>query len=100
MDTGPTDAGGDLERLMNELKAKGWSSDKLQGLAERWEDICHDPIRRGRGGKGLPQNERPASAEGAEDEAPAVPPAVPRPEIAALLNKAAAWKTQPGAEQN
>lgn len=98
MDTGPADAGGDLERLMNELKAKGWSSGKLEGLAERWEDICHDPMRRGRGGKGLPQNERPQEA-GEGDPEPE-PPAVPRPEIAALLNKAASWKTLPGAEQN
>ena len=77
---------------MNELKAKGWSSEKLEGLADRWEDICHDPMRRGRGGKGIPENERP---EPGADPAP-----VPRPDIAALLNKAATWKAQPGAEQN
>ena len=98
MGTEPADAGDDLERLMNELRDKGWSSAKLEGLAERWEDICHDPMRRGRGGKGLPQNEGPK--EGGEADAAPEPPAVPRPEIAALLNKAAAWKTQPGAEQN
>ena len=50
-------------------------------------------MRRGRGGKGLPQNER-LGVPGEE------PPAVPRPEIAALLNRAATWKAQPGAEQN
>jgi len=50
-------------------------------------------MRRGRGGKGLPQNDR-RDVQGEE------PPAVPRPEIAALLNRAATWKAQPGAEQN
>ena len=59
MDTGPTDAGDDLERLMSELRAKGWSPGKLEALRDRWEDICHDPMRRGRGGKGIPENERP-----------------------------------------
>jgi hypothetical protein len=49
-------------------------------------------MRRGRGGKGIPENERP---EPSPDPAP-----VPRPDIAALLNKAATWKAQPGAEQN
>ena len=93
MGTGPTDAGDDLERLMSELQAKGWSPNKLEGLRDRWEDICHDPMRRGRGGKGLPQNERPG-VPGEE------PQGVPRPEIAALLNRAATWKAQPGAEQN
>ncbi len=93
MGTGPTDAGDDLERLMSELQAKGWSRNKLEGLRDRWEDICYDPMRRGRGGKGLPQNERPG-VPGEE------PQAVPRPEIAALLNRAATWKAQPGAEQN
>jgi hypothetical protein len=77
---------------MNELQAKGWSPDKLEGLRDRWEDICHDPMRRGRGGKGIPENERP---EPAPDPAP-----LPRPDVAALLNKAATWKAQPGAEQN
>ena len=94
MGTGPTDAGDDLERLMSELQAKGWSADKLEGLRERWEDICYDPMRRGRGGKGLPENDQPeAPAEDGQE-----PP--PRPEIAALLNRAATWKAQPGAEQN
>jgi hypothetical protein len=91
-DPGPTDAGGDLERLMNELQAKGWSASKLEGLRDRWEDICHDPMRRGRGGKGLPENERP--------EADPDPEPVPRPDIAALLNQTATWKALPGAEQN
>ncbi len=79
---------------MAELQAKGWSPNKLEALRERWEDICHDPMRRGRGGKGLPENERPAPDPAAEPEPK------PRPEIAALLNRAAQWKAQPGAEQN
>ncbi|MEA2502481.1 MAG: hypothetical protein QOH66_2321 [Actinomycetota bacterium] len=96
MDTGPTDAGDDLERLMSELRAKGWSPGKLEGLRDRWEDICHDPMRRGRGGKGIPENERPERGAGSNSG----PAPVPRPDIAALLNKAATWKAQPGAEQN
>ena len=96
MDTGPTDAGDDLERLMDELRAKGWSPGKLEGLRDRWEDICHDPMRRGRGGKGIPETERPGSSSGSNSG----PTPVPRPDIAALLNRAATWKAQPGAEQN
>jgi hypothetical protein len=92
MDRGPTDAGDDLERLMSELRAKGWSPGKLEGLRDRWEDICHDPMRRGRGGKGIPENERPGPPPDAEP--------APRPDIAALLNMAATWKAEPGAEQN
>ena len=96
MDTGPTDAGDDLERLMSELRAKGWSPGKLEGLRDRWEDICHDPMRRGRGGKGLPENDRSA-----EDGAEGGPPSgVPRPDLAAILNRSAAWKAQPGSEAN
>ena len=56
-------------------------------------DLPRGPGAWGRGGKGLPQNERP-------DVPGEQPPAVPRPEIAALLNRAATWKAQPGAEQN
>ena len=88
----PAGAGDDLERLMKELQSKGWSAGKLEGLRQRWEDICHDPMRRGRGGKGLPGNERP--------EPPPDPEPVPRPDIAALLHRTATWKAQPGAEEN
>jgi hypothetical protein len=97
MTSGPADAGDDLERLMADLKAKGWASGQLDALSDRWEDICHDPMRRGRGGKGLPQNERPPGEE-TDDAGP--PSGVPRPDLAALLNRTATWKTQPGSKSN
>jgi hypothetical protein len=53
-------------------------------------------MRRGRGGKGIPENERPDPDPGSGSGADPVP----RPDIAALLNKAATWKAQPGAEEN
>lgn len=59
---GPTDAGADLERLLAELAAKGWKPNQLEAARERWEDVCHDPMRRGRGGRGLPENEQVPAA--------------------------------------
>ncbi|HMC08986.1 MAG TPA: hypothetical protein VKL22_06685 [Actinomycetota bacterium] len=83
----PADAGGDLERLLKELQAKGWSPDKLEALRERWEDVCHDPMRRGRGGKGIPENEpRPRPEQ----------PPPPKPDLMDLFNKTVSW---PGPRQ-
>src|SRR3989442_13028847 len=83
----PADAGGDLERLLKELQAKGWSPDKLEALRERWEDVCHDPMRRGRGGKGVPGNEpRPRPEQ----------PPPPKPDPLDLFNKTG---SRPGARQ-
>ena len=78
--SGPIEAGGDLERMLAELRSKGWSPEKLRAAREVWEDICHDPMRRGRGGKGLPQNEHPEE-----------PPAPPKPSLDQLLDRTAGF---------
>ena len=87
---GPEDAGDDLERLLNELQAKGWSPEKLRATRERWEDVCYDPMRRGRGGKGIPENER-------RPDVPPVPPLIPehKPDLAEILDRTTNW---PGSE--
>ena len=83
----PADAGDDLERLLKELQAKGWPPRKLEALRDRWEDVCHDPMRRGRGGKGIPENEpRPRPEQ----------PPPPKPDLMDLFNKTVSW---PGPRQ-
>jgi hypothetical protein len=80
----PADAGDDLERLLKELKAKGWTPTQLRGVRERWEQVCHDPMRRGRGGKGIPQNEpEPEKSD---------PVRPPTPDLTDLLNGTAEWR--------
>lgn len=74
MTTGPSDSGDDMERLLKDLQAKGWSPRKVQAAAETWEDACFDPMRRGRGGKGLPENEVPPT------DPPPLSPIKPDPE--------------------
>jgi hypothetical protein len=87
---GPEDAGDDLERLLNELQAKGWPPEKLRATRERWEDVCYDPMRRGRGGKGIPENER-------KPETPPVPPLIPerKPDLAEILDRTTNWPGPP-----
>jgi hypothetical protein len=55
-DKRPAGAGGDLERLVAELRAKGWSPRRIDSLRTSWEQVCHDPMNRGRGGPSLPEN--------------------------------------------
>lgn len=90
MSEGHVDAGGDLERLLKDLAAKGWSNKKVEAARYSWEEACHDPMRRGRGGKGLPENETPAA------DAPApLNPIKPDPDQ--LLERTVAWPgTPPG----
>lgn len=81
---GPTDAGADLERLLAELRAKGWKPAMVDAARERWEDVCHDPMRRGRGGRGLPENAPAAPAE--------PPPLNPiKPDAEELLSRTVNW---------
>jgi hypothetical protein len=81
--TGPAEGGSDLERLLEELRHKGWPAHKVQAARECWEDVCHDPMRRGRGGKGLPQNEPPH---------PEPPPLSPiKPDLDELLDRTTGW---------
>lgn len=70
-----------MERLLAELRAKGWSPEKLRVAREVWEDVCHDPMRRGRGGKGIRENERPTEP----------PPPPPRPSLDQLLDRTAMY---------
>ncbi len=52
----PAGAGGDLERLIAELRSKGWGPQRIETLRASWEQVCHDPMSRGRGGPSLPEN--------------------------------------------
>lgn len=87
---GPEDAGDDLESMLDELRAKGWSPRKVEAARERWEDVCYDPMRRGRGGKGIPENER-------TPDTPPVPPLRPdqRPHLGEILERTTTWPGTP-----
>jgi hypothetical protein len=85
--TGPIDAGGDLERLLKELQSKGWPAKKVQAAREVWEEVCHDPMRRGRGGKGIPENERPQSTP--------TPLNPIKPDLTELFNRTVSWPAEP-----
>lgn len=52
----PAGAGDDLERLVAELRSKGWAPERIESLRASWEQVCHDPMSRGRGGPSLPEN--------------------------------------------
>ncbi|HEU5004215.1 MAG TPA: hypothetical protein VFW71_15745 [Actinomycetota bacterium] len=80
---GPTDAGADLQKLLADLAAKGWKPAQVEAARERWEDVCHDPMRRGRGGRGLPENE-PAPA----GPAPLSPI---KPDAQELISRTVSW---------
>lgn len=64
---GPARAGDDMERMMAELAKKGWDARRLNSLRDRWEDVTHDPMHRGRGGSSLPEN-RPEAGDAAKPE--------------------------------
>ena len=82
---GPTDAGGDLERLLKELASKGWPDNKIRAARDCWEDVCHDPMRRGRGGKGLPENEPEPG------QTPPVPLNPIKPDLDELFDRTVGW---------
>jgi len=87
---GHVDAGDDLERLLKDLAAKGWSDKKVEAARDSWEEVCHDPMRRGRGGKGLPEN---ASTPPAEP----VPLSPIKPDAGELFERTVAWPGKPPA---
>jgi hypothetical protein len=53
---GPTGAGADLQRLIDDLRNKGMSPRQIEALTSSWEAACHDPMKKGRGGPSLPEN--------------------------------------------
>lgn len=100
---GPTDGGEDLRRLLRDLEAKGWKPQQLESLKARWEDACHDPMRRGRGGPSLPENaglsrpapaglreSRPARGAGTPEEHKVSWPA--KPDLIGFLDRTAPWE--------
>ncbi|MGH2707784.1 MAG: hypothetical protein ACRDJF_00735 [Actinomycetota bacterium] len=68
---GPAGAGGDLERLIAELRSKGWEPRRIETLRASWERACHDPMSRGRGGPSLPENAPAQPDETGEPRTPA-----------------------------
>ncbi|HWD08025.1 MAG TPA: hypothetical protein VHA57_02915 [Actinomycetota bacterium] len=92
MGEGYVDAGDDLERLLRDLASKGWPNEKIGAARDSWEEVCHDPMRRGRGGKGLPENETVSPPE-------PVPLSPIKPDPGQLLERTVAWPggaPQPG----
>ena len=87
MGEGYVDAGDDLERLLKDLAAKGWQDKKIGAARDSWAEICHDPMRRGRGGKGLPENETAPPPE-------PVPLSPLKPDPGELLERTVAWPGQ------